>query len=170
MFDRLLELLIGWWDTLKVFEVLMPYEKGVRVRWGQYHSEVGPGVVWKWSLADDILRDNVVPTTTPLHEQTLTTADGVTCVVRGIVRWRINNVRRLLLEVEDADGAIIDVCHGAITDNVINNDWDYICSDTFMADVAVACRLDAWKYGVEIQDVKFVDMVKLRAYRLIGER
>lgn len=170
MFDKIFDVVSNFWDIIKPCQILNPYERGVRLYKGRFQSVVGPGVRWKWPLVGEILTDNVVPTTTPLHEQTLTTADDLTCVVRGLVTWRINNIHRALLEVEDLDGVLADVVNGVIASEVTKRTWKQIHAPSFGAAITTRARIKAFKYGLDIIEVNFMDLVKLRAYRLIGER
>ena len=170
MFDKLWEFIGQFWDTVKFFTIVSAYEQGVHLRWGKLIRVLDAGMWWKWPIIDEFLTDTVVPTTNPLHEQTLTTKDGFTVVIRGVATRTINDIAKSLLQSEDQDGVLADTCYAAISEATVNSTWAEIQTEAFVKNITKRARKRARKYGINIIELRPMDLVKLRAYRLIGER
>ena len=108
MFERLIEWIEQFIDLFRFWQVINAYEEGVVLRLGKYHRNIGPGFhfIIPFNI-EEVLRDNVVPTTTRITEQTMTTADLQQVVISVILRWRISDIRKILVEVEDADQVLV---------------------------------------------------------------
>ena len=170
MLDKLWEFLGQFWDTIKFFAIISVFERGVHLRWGKLVRVLEPGMWWKFPVIDEFMTDIVVPTTNPLHEQTLTTSDGLTVVIRGVVTKSVVDIVKILLQAEDQEGVMADTCYAAISEATVNSTWAEIQTEAFVKNITKRARKRARKYGINIIELRPMDLVKLRAYRLIGER
>lgn len=170
MLDKLWEFLGQFWDTVKCFAIVPVYERGVHLRNGKLLRTLEPGFWFKLPVFDEFMTDTVVPTTNTLHEQTLTTIDGLTVVIRGVVTLEIANIVKFLLQSEDQGGVMADTCYAAISEATVNSTWAEIQTEAFVKNITKRARKRARKYGINIIELRPMDLVKLRAYRLIGER
>jgi membrane protease subunit HflK len=170
MLDKLLELLTHCWEEVTPCEVLAPYTGGVVLRLGLYHRTVGPGVAWKWPLVERLLTVNTCVDTFHLPPQTITTADLVQVGISTIVRYRIEDVRPFLLDVQDQQTVLCDVTLGLTRKVVerltfqalVTTDWEKEVRDKLQR------RVDA--YGVKILEVTYADLGKMRSLRLLGHQ
>ena len=167
MFDKLLELIGEFWETVKFFQIIMPYEKGVRIRKGVLHAVLGPGLHGKLPILDEFMVDTVVQTTEFLANQTFTTKDNHAIYIRGIVVKKVSNIVKWLVESEDQEGIVKDVCYAAIAEVALNNTWDYIRTEAFQQEITIKARKRARKYGLKIIELRPAELVKLRAYRFV---
>lgn len=95
MLDRLLEFLLQGLQLFQPFVVLRAYERGVVLRLGRFHREIGQGFHWLIPLrVEEVQATNIVLETMNVGPQSLTTADGVSIVISVVVSFRIENVRR----------------------------------------------------------------------------
>lgn len=168
MLDRLFDALVQCAEWFKVFAVVDAFERGVVLRWGRFHREVGPGPVLCIPFGvDHVLVDNVVTRTVDLKPQSLTTKDGKTLTVRAVVTASIRDVRKALLEVENMDHALIDSCTAAVADFVEGKTWDELRSGGRTDELTKACRPNCLRrYGVEIERVQLGDFALCRVIRL----
>lgn len=178
MFERLIDLVIDFLGLFKFFAVLDEYEQGVVLTWGRPRNRrflglfgshlLGPGFHWVWPFGiEKVLSDNVVPTTKNLEPQSLTTRDGVGIVVSAAITWKIKNIRKMLLEVENPDEALQDSTYGAIGQIVESSTWAEICQPEFSENLAKAIRRKAFRWGIEVDEVYIVDKTKSLSLRLI---
>lgn len=158
MFDKLIDVLVQAWDSLKPWEILRVYERGVRLRGGKFKEVLGPGVHFKIPLLDDIVTDNVVTRTRNFSPQALATKDGKTVQVSGILRFSIRDVKKALLEVEGVDDATRDTGYLVIADAVQNSTYEEVRRAEFAEKLTKAARKRGWRYGIEVEELGLSDI------------
>lgn len=169
MFERLIEWVEYFFDLFRFWKIINPYEAGVVLRLGKYSRTVRPGFNFILPInIETVLTDNVVPTTTAVAEQVLTTADGVQVVISIILRWRIHDIRKILLEVEDADGVLVDCSCGELAKMVRLHPYAAISTDDWHDQTYKAMRKRAFAWGIELQEVQVVNCAKARTIRIAG--
>ena len=169
MFDRLIELISGWWGQILPITIVPHYQEAVLLRMGKFKSVLKPGLHWKIPFFDEVIDHHVVVTTLSLPAQSLYTKDKQNIVAKGVVKYKIADVKTFLLEVYDAKDAISDmtqsIIKSIITDlsleDCINTDIDSILTKK--------SRVEARKWGVEIQQVTLTDIAPIRSFRLIND-
>lgn len=170
MLEKLIDALLSASRLFRVCVVMRAYERGVVLRWGRFHREVGPGFHWLWPLnVEETLSANVVLETMDLGPQSLTTADEVAVVVRPVVTFTVDDVKKFLLEVDAAKNVIEDATCGILARLVIAATWDRVRSEEFQAEVLKKVRVAARKWGVDVTAVQFADLTRSRSLRLIQQ-
>lgn len=166
MFDRIIDVFLQFAGTFKVFTVVDAYEMGVVLRFGKFHRVIGPGWRFLWPWFERAVNDNVVPRTGNLTVQGLTTKDGKSITVGGIVTAQIVDIQKALLECENVSQVIMDACYGAIGDFVSSSTWEQLLDPNYTQAITKACHKQARKYGVEIMRVQLSDKALSRNIRL----
>ena len=170
MIDRLIDLIVEFVGLFQIYTFIDQYEEGVVLRCGKYHRTVGPG--WCWVLPmnlESVLTDNVVPTTIELGVQSLHTSDDKHINIQGVLLWKISDIRKVLLEVEDADDALMDAASGYITDMVESHTWEEIRSMEFAKHLKSSIQEQARVWGIRVMRVYISDCSKTRAIRMWHE-
>jgi len=172
MVNRLIDLFVSFLHLFRAWEIIDEYERGVRLRFGKlYNGALLPGFHWRIPFGvDKILTENVTRTTTALSPQALTTKDGVGVVVSGIVTWRICDIVKFLIKVEEAKEILADVTRGVIRQLVAAHTWDEISykGEQFDDELFKKARTPAFQWGVEVLKVSLSDVAKCRSLRLLG--
>lgn len=169
MFDKLVELIISWIDQLLPVVIVPSYEEGVQLRFGKFRKVLHPGIHFKIPFGDEILRQHVVVTTLSLPAQSLYTLDKQNLVVKGVVKYKIADVKTFLLEVYDAKDALSDMTMSIIKNIVISVSAEK-CIDPELDNLLTKkARVEAKKWGVDIQQVTLTDVAPIRSYRLIND-
>lgn len=167
MFDKLFELISQWLHAFVFWYVVDPYERGLLLRLGRLKRILEPGFHWIAPFhVDRVLSENVVPRTERITGLATTTADGKSVGFDAIVTYRISDVEKALLEVEDLKDAIADSCAGTIGTNLSNAKWEDIRHGEAVEALTAACRKKGWKWGVEIQNVQLAGIALVRNLRL----
>ena len=168
MFDKIFEFIFNVLDLFFVWKIVDEYEAGVVLRFGRYHRTVGPGRHWKWPLGiDNVLVDNVVPNTNVIPEQVLTTKDDKKVVISAMVRWRIHDIRKILLEVEDAENVMADCAMGEIAQHVKHCTLQQLHDEDTSEPLYRAVRRRGWAWGIEIQELQITNFAETKVLRLI---
>lgn len=169
MLDKLFELLSQWITDLLPVVIVSSYEEGVLLRFGKFRKVLPPGIHFKIPFGDEVIRQYVVITTLSLPSQSLYTADKQNFVVKGVVKYKIADVKTFLLEVYDAKDALSDMTLSIIK-NIITSLPSDKCIDPDLDNVLTKkVRVEAKKWGVDIQQVTLTDVAPIRSYRLIND-
>jgi regulator of protease activity HflC (stomatin/prohibitin superfamily) len=169
MFDKLIELLSVWWNFITPVVIIPTYEEAVLLRFGHFKKVLHPGLHVKLPIFDEVLAQHVVVTTLSLAAQSLYTMDKQNIVVKGVVKYRIADVKTFLLEVYDAQDALSDMTQSIIKNIIISTTIDD-CIDPEIDNVLTKkVRVEAKKWGVEIQQVTLTDIAPIRSFRIIND-
>jgi len=165
----IIEFLLSIINIFKCWEILDAYEKGVMLRFGKYKKTLDAGIHFMLPFyIDQVLSDNVVPTTDKLWQQSLETADKKSIVITSIIFWKIIDIKKILLEVEDSDSVLESIAYSVISEQVSMQNWEYIQSDEFADDCNDAINCQAKKYGIEVLKTCFIDKAMITSIRLLG--
>ena len=169
MFDKLVELLVNWWLELKPLVIIRDYEKAVLLRFGKFKKVLEPGIHFKIPVLDEVIDQHVVITTLSLDAQSLYTKDKQNIVVKGVIKYKIGDVKIFLLEVWDAQDALADMSQSIIKNVIMSMTMDECTDSEIDNTLTKKVRVEAKKWGVDIQQVTLTDLAPIRSYRLIND-
>jgi len=169
MFDKLVDLVVQWIEQLLPVVIIPSYEEGVRLSFGKFRKVLHPGIHFKIPFFDEILRQHVVVTTISLPAQSLYTIDKQNFVVKGVIKYKISDVKTFLLEVYDAKDALSDMTMSIIKNIVISIPAEKCIDPELDSLLTKKARVEAKKWGVDIQQVTLTDVAPIRSYRLIND-
>ncbi len=169
MFEKLIDIITNWASLLSPFVIVNPYEEGVLNRAGKFKKIVSPGIHFKIPIIDEVVTQYTVTTTLSLPAQSLYTIDKQNIVVKGVVKYKISDVKVFLLEVYDAQDAISDMTQSIIKNIIMSKTLDE-CIDPEIDNVLTKkARVEVKKWGVEINQVTLTDLAPIRSFRLIND-
>lgn len=169
MFDKLIEVITEWWAQLVPAIIIPNYEEAVLLRNGKFIKVLGPGFHVKLPIFDEVISHHVVVTTLSLSAQSLYTQDKQNIVVKGVIKYKISDVKIFLLEVFDAQDALADMTQSIIKNIIISTPLES-CLDLELDNLLTKkVRVEARKWGVEIQQVTLTDIAPIRSYRIIND-
>ena len=128
-----------------------------------------PKLHWKLPIFDTIIEHGSVWTTHSMPAQSLTTKDGKDIVVKGIIKYRVVDMKVFALEVWDAVDAISDMAQGIIFDIVKDKTWDELQHEDLKRDISRKARAEAKRWGIEIETVTLSDLAKIKSIRLLND-
>lgn len=175
MIDRLIEFILNIVDIFFFAKIVNDYEEGVMLRFGKFNRILLPGFHWRipFKIEDPIVT-SVVPDVSRLPTQVFTLQDGTDIAATAVLTYKVHNVKKALLEVEDAETSLHDAVSGTIRRLMTPHSFEDLqspekCAEIEMA-VAKDIRSDAFKWGFEVIRVQFPDLVRLNgAYKLFGD-
>ena len=169
MFDKLIEIISHWWLQLVPFVIIREYEEAVLLRFGMFNRVMLAGIHFKIPLIDEVLDQHVVVTTLSLDAQSLYTKDKQNIVVKAVIKYKISDVKTFLLEVYDAQDALSDMSQSIIKNVIMSMSMDE-CTDSELDNTLTKkVRVEARKWGVEVQQVTLTDLAPIRSFRLIND-
>jgi len=168
MLERLFDFILNFISLFIFWVVIDDFEEGVVLRLGRFNRELKPGFHWIMPFGfESVFTDNVVPTTNNLGACTLTCSCGTNIVIAAIVTWKIRDIRKVLLEVEGADQAMVDSTYGAIADAVMSKSWAEIVTPEFPEYLTSVVRKQCFRWGIEVMKVSLSDLGKVKSIRLV---
>ena len=160
------------WDVLGWFQIctfIDEWDEGVLLRRGKFKRVVKAGVAWHLPLEiDEITTTNVRTSSMELDEQVLTTADEYKIVISVNMLWSIFDVKKSMLDVEDAAETLSDIALGFIQELVEETEWDEIRTKAFRTELKRRIQKQARKFGITVSTVKIANLTETRVYRLIN--
>lgn len=167
-FEKLIDLIVQFLEFFRFCTIIDCYERGVRLRFGKFHSELGPGLHFQLPFfVDNILNENVVSKLHQLFTQSVATKDDKQIAMGVVVCYSIRSIEKALLEVESVNQAVNDACQATVVDAILSSPWDEVRAPEFSTKMTALCRKRAWKYGIEIESVRFCELALVRTYRTI---
>lgn len=168
MFDKLFDFLISILKFFQFLDVVDAYQAGVVLRFGKFHREVGPGLVWLLPFfIDKLVWDNVVIEPLSIGPQSLTTKDGKSVVISPIVYFRIVEPRVFLLDVEGRNVIVKTTTCSVTSLYVRKHTWAELQELDIENDLAILVRRKAKKFGVGIEEIGLEDFAECPSIRLI---
>lgn len=170
MFDLLVQFLLEIVNLFKFWYVMEPYEAGVKLRLGKFVTVLEGGhFYWLWPLGiEKVMTEHTVPTTHSLGEESITSKDGKSITFHAIVTYKVNDVKKALLEIQDVDHAVRDACSGECGRVLHESTWDEIIDVAILDTLTAACRKRGWRYGIEIMQVQLAGLAIARNFRLFN--
>lgn len=169
MFDKLIEILLLWWTNILPCVIIRYYEEGVLLRFGIFKKTLKAGIHFKIPVIDEVIEQHVVITTLSLPSQSLYTKDKQNIVVKGVVKYKIADVKVFCLEVYDAQDALGDMSQSIIK-NVIMSIPLNDCIDQEIDNLLTKkVRVEAKKWGVEVLQVTLTDIAPIRSFRVLTD-
>ena len=169
MFDKLIDWIISIWGQLIPYCIVNQQNKALRLRFGKYHEILEPGIHFKIPFFDEVFDQHVLWTTHSMPAQSLTTKDAKDVVVKGIIKYKILDYKTYTLEVYDATDAISDMTQGIIFDIVKSKTWDELQHEDLKKEITRRARLEAKRWGIEIETVTLSDLAKIKSIRLLND-
>ena len=108
----------------------------------------------------------ITPQVIDLRPQSVLTAGGQSKVVSGAVRYRVTNVEKAILCVQDFDESIVALALGTLATEVASLGKD-VTLESLRGSVRKALATEASGWGLKIEQVYITDYDKSRSIRLL---
>lgn len=174
--SHLIEFIASFWSNLLPFHIVNAYEHGVILRFGRYKRDVEPGLVWKIPFFDNVMLCRNTMTTINLNSQALTTKDGHPVTTDAIVKYKIIDAQKFLLEVHEVEDAISDITQAKIKEIITRTNWEELHKDVHSdkedeksvdEKIKNLAHKEILKFGIKVYYITLTSLVKTRVYRLI---
>ena len=112
---ELIEKLTSWVPRIWLVE---PNESGVRITLGKHVKDTPCGWYFCIPIIQTMIKLEIVSQVVDLRSQSLRTKDSVDVVISGGIQYKICNVRKAILNVQDFDKALQVLALGIIAEYV----------------------------------------------------
>jgi regulator of protease activity HflC (stomatin/prohibitin superfamily) len=169
MFEKLIDVVLSFGAQLLPIYVIDAFDEGVLLRFGKFKYIAKPGLHWKIPFVDQVVTATIVTTTMHLNSQSLTTLDNKNIVLRAVVKYKVKDIEKFILEVMDSRDAIGDVAMGCIREVVMLREWDDLLKNPIDDIITKHVKTECRRWGVEIAKVTLTDLSITRSLRLFNE-
>lgn len=145
----------------------MPWEQGIRVRFGKRITILNQGVYLKLPLLDSIYVQEKRLRTITLPVQTLTTRDNHTITISSSIGYSIVDISKLFNTLYMPDMTIANIAMGKVSDFICNHTLLECTPETIESDVTLAFSNS--DYGLKFERIKLTTFANVRTYRLIND-
>lgn len=142
------------------FYTIKEAERGVTLRFGEFHSIVQPGLNWKPTFIDKVIPVNVEQVRELKTQGAMLTKDENMVKVEMTVQYRVQNPEKYLFSVSNADNSL-----GQATDSALRYVIGHMTMNDVLTTGRAVVREDTWKalndiikpydMGLEVIDVNF---------------
>ncbi len=150
-------------------KIVLPFQRGVRFRWGKFVDELQPGVhvfiPFLWSI-------EVVPVVADvlnLNNSSVTTSDRVAVNLSAMVEFQIVDVVAMYTKVQDLSDSLGSTALGHLSEWARERTLEELLSTraAFRRSLRETMTTRVREWGVKINDVHITDLVVAKQIRLI---
>lgn len=146
--------------VLSSLKVVKQWDEMLVFTFGRFSGQKPPGIhfVWAW-FQRPIIIDKRITTTEFKTEGTLS-RDKVPVTLLAVLFWRVADVKRAAIEVQDYRATIDLACQTTLRDIVSRSDLEQLLSDQRRIDELIAeqIRERATSWGIEVHNVEIRDL------------
>lgn len=154
-------------QKVKLWVIINPWERGVRVRLGKHTFLLEAGWHWKLPFLDEVTIVNTRLRIAPTGFQTLTTKDGKTLTVAILLGFTVVDPLKALLKFQRPESSYTALVLEA-TSAYITYTTFYNISVSSLED-AVYTKLASCDDGIKVDFAKVVNYAVIKTYRFIQD-
>lgn len=168
MLDKLIDFVIQCIELFKFWIVVHPYEAGVLMRLGKFRKVIECGFHWMLPFGiDHAVTEHIVPTTHSLGDESTVSKCGKSVGFHAVVTYKVRDIQKALLDVEDVNHAVRDACSGEIGRVMREATWEEMLAEDILEKLTAACRKRGFRYGIEVMYVQLAGIAPVRSIRLM---
>ena len=146
--------------------VIQPWEQALRVRAGKKVKRISAGIHFRIPFIDAVYMQSIRKRACGTGAQTVTTKDGKTITFSGSIRYRIENIENMYMNVYNVSDTVQQEVQGAIVKYVINKRLEDC--NAYMLQKHIEDTLDLSQYGFADVDFFLTDFAVVKTFRLIN--
>lgn len=170
MLDRLIDVLLTIINYIKPLDINLPFEESIVFRLGKVHRQRGQGVVWLIPAIDQNHKARKDIKSHILHAQAMLTEDGTPITIRMGCIWRLVDVRKFLLEIQDDDDTLYTQAMCTLAELIRKAKYDELLTKEWHTKLYTTIKRRLAGYGIEVIEFEIIELVKTRlAIRLYND-
>lgn len=171
MFDKLWDLISQIWTHIVPFFLIEQYEMGVRLRFGKLvPGELQPGFHWKYPVVDKIFSSIVTTDTLNINPINVTTLDNKTIAVGAVLEFEINDIKKFIIDVNEARSNAHDICRGIMADYLSDCTYAECIEKKTIRTISRLLTKKCEEMGIKVISLTFTDIVMSRVFKIFGEK
>lgn len=148
-------------------KIMQEYQRGVRLRLGKYHDNLGPGMNFIWPIFDNIITVDLRTRTLEVPRQDVITKDNATVGVDAVIYYKVVDPAKVILEVENFEFATIKLAQTTLRSIIGDMTLDQVLSERDVINTKLRETLDenTDKWGVKAEAVEIKEIEPPEAIR-----
>jgi len=151
----------------KIWVTIVPWEQGLRVRFGKRVKLLTPGVHFILPLTDRLYIQSVRLRLVDLGRQTSCTADEKPITIGGIVQYAIADLQRLYNTIHQAEDTIRNIVQAEISKYITSHIRANCTAENISRVVTLAVREKLAAFGLTSIEVRLTEMIHVKTYRIV---
>ncbi len=154
--------LFQWWI------MIAPWERGIRVRFGNKVKLLNPGFHWRIPFFDSVYVQGIRNRVLSMSLQTISTRDGITITVSGTLSYNMTDIVKMYNTLYHPELTLSNIVMSKISEYITMND----CKECTPSKVGeyVTQMLTKLDYGINFGDVKIINFAIVKTFRLIQDQ
>lgn len=169
-FSWIKDIFVYFIDYLKFWVVVNHYEEAIVLRNGKYHRTLSAGLWPKWTIFEYYITIHIKPDTMEFEPITITTLDGETAAIGLEIEYEVVDSKKYMVETNDAPSNMRDVARGEMSELLEDLNWNDIRKKATKNALKRQLSAIYEGMGVKLNDLKFTNKAKTRAYRLFSDK
>jgi regulator of protease activity HflC (stomatin/prohibitin superfamily) len=153
--------LFQWWV------IIMPWEQGIRVRFGDKRKLLMPGTYFKIPFFDAVFSQTIRLRIVALSPQTVSTKDEKTLTLSAICGYRITDLNVMYDSLHHPESTICNIVASEISEFISKRNLCDISPSSISNHIE--SKLRETKYGIEFETMKISSYAVVRTYRIIQD-
>lgn len=153
--------LFQWWV------IILPWEQGLRARFGKHIKMLGAGTHFKIPFFDAVYVQTTRLRVMSTAMQTLSTLDKQTITVTGAVGYTIESIQKIYATLHHPESTLCNIVQGEIASFVSTRKFSE-CSPIEI-EIYIFEKLKSMDYGIRSEYFKVIGYMNVRTYRLISD-
>lgn len=166
LFDWIIKLCQG----VKVWAVVRPWEKGVRIRLGKTTTLLDAGWHIRIPIIDEVVIINTRLRISSVPCQTITMTDGKTVTIGGMIGFTIVDPLAAMLRLQQPENSCAALAMTALSEYILAHTTDSIDLAEMEMTACQSLDGDETMAGIKFEFVKIVDFAVVKTYRLLQEQ
>ena len=165
MFDKLLEFIIKFGKDCLPYVIIEQWNEAILLRFGKFKKVLKPGIHAKIPFVDSVWETEVITQCLDMNPQSITTSDGKNIVVKGIIRYSIDDIQIYLTSIMKPNDVLVDTTQGIIRQIIEDTRWNDLVGIDNVLTKKVGAFVKRW--GIKVEKVTLTDLAQITSYRII---
>ena len=170
MFEPIFQFLKDTWHEFKPVVFIDQYQAAVLLRKGLYRKILLPGVHFRIPFIDQIFITHTSIDTLSFGQVTLTTTDNKTISVDAMIRYRIIDPKKNLIDTDEWKSNAKDFGRGTISEYLEDCNWEDIKLKKTKNQITKRIQANCDSMGVEVLDFMFTDKCLTTAVKVFADK
>lgn len=154
-------------NVFKVWVIIQPWEKGIRVRFGKNIKKLESGIYFKIPYFDSVYVKECRLKMLQLPIQTLTSKDNQTITINTCLGYSIADIEKLYNTICHPEGTVSNIAMSEVSEFVSKNDLATINVSVLESNILKA--LNIYDFGIKLEYFKITNFAVVRTFRLIQD-
>lgn len=164
------QLITQFLDYVKPWAVIEKFERGVLLTLGKFPIVLGPGYYPKLPLFQFCHSAIVTLDTLEVKEVNITTLDEQTVSIGCMVEFYINDIKKHLIDTNNARSNMVDICRGTISNKLEDITWETIRKKATINSIERDLKKKYEEMGVVVTRIMFTDKCKSRVLKIFTDK